>query len=176
MPLARRDPSPERTLLLRLRSYRLIRRSRWALSSFGLAAARPIRLSGAVCVFFEGGFHVLEGAVDRVFTDWVVLEFLEFVEAIGYPLNAAALRAETIRWESLFSTRITGSRLYCVLSVSAARRLFHACRGYRRIYGAVLRLCRCRLDPNVHNDDLPLVEHQLVRVEAQRSRPDLAGF
>ena len=34
-PLGRRDPSPERTLLLRLRSYRLIRRSRWALSSFG---------------------------------------------------------------------------------------------------------------------------------------------
>jgi len=33
--LGRRDPSPERTLLLRLRSYRLIRRSRWALSSFG---------------------------------------------------------------------------------------------------------------------------------------------
>src|SRR5271168_837220 len=34
-PLGRRDPSPERTLLLRLRSYRLIRRSRWALPSFG---------------------------------------------------------------------------------------------------------------------------------------------
>ena len=34
-PLGRRDPSPERTLLLRLRSYRLMRRSRWALSSFG---------------------------------------------------------------------------------------------------------------------------------------------
>src|SRR6516165_199746 len=34
-PLGRRDPSPERTLLLRLRSYRLIRRPRWALSSFG---------------------------------------------------------------------------------------------------------------------------------------------
>ena len=33
--MGRRDPSPERTLLLRLRSYRLIRRSRWALSSFG---------------------------------------------------------------------------------------------------------------------------------------------
>jgi hypothetical protein len=49
-------------------------------------------------------------------------------------------------------------------------------RGYRRIYGAVLRLRRRRLDPNVHNDELPLVEHQLVRVEAQRSRPDLAGF
>jgi len=50
-------------------------------------------------LFFEGGFHVLEGAVDRVFTDRVVLEFREFVEATGYPLNAAALRAETIRWE-----------------------------------------------------------------------------
>ena len=33
--MGRRDPSPERTLLLRLRSYRLIRRSRWALSFFG---------------------------------------------------------------------------------------------------------------------------------------------
>jgi hypothetical protein len=33
--LGRRDPSPERTLLLRLRSYGLMRRSRWALSSFG---------------------------------------------------------------------------------------------------------------------------------------------
>ena len=33
--MGRRDPSPERTLLLRLRSYRLIRRPRWALSSFG---------------------------------------------------------------------------------------------------------------------------------------------
>src|SRR5215472_7575036 len=34
-PLGRRDPSPKRTLLLRLRSYRLMRRSRGALSSFG---------------------------------------------------------------------------------------------------------------------------------------------
>ena len=34
-PLGRRDPSPERTLLLRRRSYWLMRRSRWALSSFG---------------------------------------------------------------------------------------------------------------------------------------------
>jgi hypothetical protein len=34
-PLGRRDPSPERTLILRLRSYRFIRRFRWALSSFG---------------------------------------------------------------------------------------------------------------------------------------------
>src|SRR6516164_4093071 len=38
-PLGRRDPSPERTLLLRLRSYRLIRRSRWALSSLRLLAS-----------------------------------------------------------------------------------------------------------------------------------------
>ena len=37
--MGRRDPSPERTLLLRLRSYRLIRRSRWALSSFGFLAS-----------------------------------------------------------------------------------------------------------------------------------------
>ena len=37
--MGRRDPSPERTLLLRLRSYRLIRRSRWALSSLRLLAS-----------------------------------------------------------------------------------------------------------------------------------------
>jgi hypothetical protein len=54
---------------------------------------------------------------------------------------------------------------YRVFSVSAAP-AGASCRGYRRIYGAVLGLCRRRLDPNVHNDELPLVEHQLVRVEA----------
>jgi hypothetical protein len=37
--LGRRDPSPERTLLLRRRSYGLMRRSRWALSSFGFLAS-----------------------------------------------------------------------------------------------------------------------------------------
>src|SRR5262249_41401933 len=123
-------------------------------------------------------FHVLEGAVDSVFTDRVVLEFREFVEATGYPLNAAALRAETIRWEEPLQSQDHGLALILrALSPSrAGRRLFHACRGYWRIYGAVLWLRQRSLDPNVHNDELPLVEHQLVRVEAQRSRPDLAGF
>src|SRR5215831_12751244 len=45
-PLGRRDPSPERTLLLRLRSYWLMRRSHWALSSFGFwpRSESPCRL------------------------------------------------------------------------------------------------------------------------------------
>ena len=45
------DPSPERTLLLRLRSYRLIRRSRWALSFFGFwpRLESPCRLFTSPC-------------------------------------------------------------------------------------------------------------------------------
>jgi hypothetical protein len=38
-PLGRRDPSPGRALPLRHRSYWLMRRSRWALSSFGFLAS-----------------------------------------------------------------------------------------------------------------------------------------
>src|SRR5215472_2449537 len=46
-PLGRRDPSPGRALPLRRRSYWLIRRSRWALSSFGFypRLESPCRLS-----------------------------------------------------------------------------------------------------------------------------------
>src|SRR5215470_839135 len=45
-PLGRRGPSPGRALPLRHRSYWLMRRSRWALSSFGFLASleSPCRL------------------------------------------------------------------------------------------------------------------------------------
>src|SRR5262249_48967628 len=48
-------------------------------------------------LFFEGGFYVLEGAPDRVFTDLVFLEFQQLVDAYSQRCNADALWADAVR-------------------------------------------------------------------------------